>query len=70
MLISKFYICNRVSKKNEVFVQACTVKSNFSTSRIIGPPEFQLLDPEVNMLCNIECCGNKTHQIFANMMLF
>ena len=36
--------------------------------KIIGPPEFSLLDPIVNKSCNFECCGKKMHQIVANMM--
>ena len=39
-------------------------------SKITGPPEFLPLDPMVNESCNIERCGNKMHQIVANMMLF
>ena len=38
-------------------------------SKIIGPPEFSLLNPIVNKSCNTERCGNKMHQIITNMML-
>ena len=38
-------------------------------SKIIGTPEFLLLDPMINMSCNIECCGHQMHQGVANMEL-
>ena len=30
---------------------------------------FFPLNPTVNKLCKIECCGNKVHQIIKDMML-
>ena len=36
-------------------------------SKIIEFLVFLLLDPMVNRLCNTERCGNKRHEIVANL---
>ena len=43
------------------FVQLCL--------NIWAPLELFPLNSVVNKLCNIECCGNKKHQIIQNMIL-
>ena len=35
---------------------------------ILKPVGVFLLNPIVNKCCNIECCGNKMHQIVANLV--
>ena len=55
-------------KKNKKYLSLCQNWLQLA-SEILDPPGIFPLNPIVSKSCNIESCGNKMHQIIANLIV-